>query len=88
MDLLIDARGQGVCVYGEEIDLTALGHLIIRRASHVEPDEAGRWQVDLSPVGGPCLGPFAFRSEALAAEVAWLGDHLEEVSRLYRNTQI
>ena len=31
----------------------------IRRASHVEPDEAGRWWADLSPVGGPRLGPFA-----------------------------
>ncbi len=27
---------------------------------------------DLSPVGGPVLGPFRLRSQALAAEQAWL----------------
>jgi len=46
-----------------------------RRGSHVEPDSAGHWTADLSPVGDPILGPFATRSEALAAEIAWLRDH-------------
>ena len=53
-------------------DLAALGKLSIARASRVEPDEAGRWWADLSPVGGPSLGPFA-ALEALAAELRWLG---------------
>ena len=79
MELQIDARGQGACVYGEEIDLTALGQLTIRRASHVEPDEAGRWQVDLSPVGGPRLGPFDRRSTALEAESEWLRARLGQL---------
>ena len=35
-----------------------LGTLAIKRASHVEPDGLGRWHADLSPVGGPFLGPF------------------------------
>ena len=30
------------------------------------------WLADLSPVNGPVLGPFDRRSEALAAELAWL----------------
>ena len=31
----------------------ALGQLTIRRASHVEPDEWGRWTADLTPIAGP-----------------------------------
>jgi hypothetical protein len=60
------------CLYGEELDLRQLGELSIHRASHVEPDARGQWLADLSPVGGPTLGPFGTRSEALAAEEAWL----------------
>ena len=35
----------------------------------------GGWRADLSPVGGPQLGPFRRRSEALRAEAAWLVEH-------------
>jgi hypothetical protein len=45
------------------------------RASHVEPDDRGRWLADLSPIGGPVLGPFDRRSEALEAEVTWLEEN-------------
>jgi len=45
---------------------------IIRRASHVEPTPEGEWTADMSPVGGPTLGPFATRAEALGQEKAWL----------------
>ena len=41
------------------------------RASHVEPCGQG-WTADMSPVGGPVLGPFSRRSEALAAEVEYI----------------
>ena len=44
----------------------------ITRASHVEPNERGEWMADLSPVGGPSLGPYRLRQDALDAEVAWL----------------
>jgi len=72
MELLIRADGVGECIYDETFDLTPLGQLQIRRASHVEPDDQSQWQADLSPAGGPILGPFATRSAALAAEIAWL----------------
>jgi hypothetical protein len=62
-------------VYVEAIDLSTLGPLNIRRASHVEPDAEGRWWAELAPVGGPKLGPFGRRSEALTAELTWLEDH-------------
>ncbi|MGB2822916.1 MAG: hypothetical protein WBF17_18175 [Phycisphaerae bacterium] len=76
MILVIDPQGTARCLYDEAIDLTNLGSMGIRRASHVEPDDQGRWWADISPVGGPRLGPFSRRSEALAAEREWLVEHL------------
>jgi hypothetical protein len=75
MQLLIDPHGTVRCVYAEAIDLVALGAVSIRRASHVEPDLTGHWWADLSPVAGPRLGPFARRTETLAAEQRWLEAH-------------
>jgi hypothetical protein len=75
MQLVIEPAGSVRCLYGEAIDLAALGPLAIRRGSHVEPTADGRWLCDLSPVAGPVLGPFGCRSEALAAEVNWLEAH-------------
>jgi hypothetical protein len=48
------------------------GRIQIERASHVEPTSDGEWTADLSPVGGPLLGPFPLRAEALNAEQKWL----------------
>jgi hypothetical protein len=56
--------------------LYAEGAAQLRRASHVEPTPDGRWTADLAPVGGPHLGPFALRQQALDAERAWLDTHL------------
>ena len=75
MQIIIEPGGTARCIYGEEIDLAALGSPAISRASHVEPDPQGRWWADMLPVGGPSLGPFQARSEALAAEHAWLEAH-------------
>jgi len=72
MQLLIEPRGHVRCIYAEAIDLSSLGEISVRRGSYVEPDERGQWTADLSPVSGPVLGPFVLRSNALAAEVAWL----------------
>ncbi len=75
MELVIQPGGVVFCIYSEDISLAALGRPAISRASHVEPDQQGRWLADLSPVHGPRLGPFPLRSEALAAEHAWLETH-------------
>ncbi len=75
MQIIITLTGSIRCVYDEAIDLVALGRPEIRRGSHVEPDEQGRWIADMGVVDGPVLGPFALRSEALEAERAWLEQH-------------
>jgi hypothetical protein len=75
MDLIVDPVGRVRAIYSEEIDLARIGPPVIRRASHVEPDSSGRWHADLSPVGGPVLGPFDRRSHALESERAWLEAH-------------
>jgi hypothetical protein len=75
MRLVIDPCGQVRCLYAEVLDLASLGTVSIRRASHVEPDSQGAWWADLSPVGGPMIGPFARRSLALDAEQSWLEEH-------------
>jgi hypothetical protein len=51
------------------------GQVRIERASHVEPTEDGQWTADLAPSGGPLLGPFPRRGDALAAEQQWLLEH-------------
>jgi hypothetical protein len=80
LTLIIDPCGVIRCLYDEAIELMALGSAHIQRASHVEPDEDGRWWADLSPVDGPPdLGPFELRSQALAAEQNWI-----EGNALYR----
>ena len=75
MQVVVTADGDLRFVYAETVDLRSLGPTVIRRGSHVEPDAMGRWLVDLAPLAGPRLGPFAKRSEALEAEVAWLQEH-------------
>ncbi len=75
MKLLVQPDGTVLSIYQEAIDLSAIGHPTIARASHVEPTQEGLWQADLTPVGGPVLGPFGRRSEALQAELDWLENH-------------
>ena len=75
MELVITPVGDARCLYTETLNLNLLGSLQIRRASHVEPDGDSRWFADLSPIKGPRLGPFQLRSDALAAEAAWINQH-------------
>jgi len=75
LQLIIDNRGNARCIYEETIPLSQLGHIKIRRGSHVEPIAGGQWIADMKPVDGPILGPFSIRSHALAAERRWLEKH-------------
>ena len=72
MELVVAADGVARCIYNEALDLREIGTLKITRASHVEPDAEGFWWADMGPVGGPVLGPFTNRTEALGAERGWL----------------
>ena len=74
--LMIDPEGVARFVWNDELQPVAkeLGAYQIRRASHVEPTADGDWTADMSPVGGPVLGPFPLRAVALEAEVNWLYD--------------
>jgi hypothetical protein len=72
MELVVGVDGVARCIYDEGIDLRELGKLQINRASHVEPDAEGCWWADMGPSGGPVLGPYGSRSEALEAEREWL----------------
>ena len=66
-------EGRVEFVYSDALaGLLDLGAATVTRASHVEPAPGGGWTADMAPSGGPVLGPFALRAEALAAEVAWL----------------
>jgi hypothetical protein len=72
MELIVGVDGSARCIYDEALDLRELGKLQITRASHVEPDAEGYWWADMGPSGGPVLGPYGSRSEALGAERDWL----------------
>lgn len=73
MEIIIAPGGRIRCLYKDELaGLLTEGRATVRRASHVEPAAPGGWTADMGPVGGPVLGPYRLRSEALAAEVKWL----------------
>ncbi len=74
-ELFVGPDGTVRGLYGELIDAAAIGAASVARASHVEPHRDGGWTADLSPSGGPVLGPFPLRSTALAAEADWLTRH-------------
>ncbi len=75
MKLLVKPDGTVRAIYDEAINLGVLGRPTITRASHVEPSHDGHWTADLTPVGGPVLGPLDRRGEALEAERDWLERH-------------
>ncbi len=72
MIISIDLNGGIRAIYSDEFNWQALGRPTIQRASQVEPDHLGLWWADLGLSNGPKIGPFAKRTDAIAAEVAWL----------------
>lgn len=72
-ELFIETDGTVVFVHDDDLAEAFEGETLrTTRASHVEPTASGEWAADLAPVGGPRLGPFKRRGQALAAEVRWL----------------
>jgi hypothetical protein len=80
MELVVGVDGMARCIYDEALDLREIGKLQITRASHVEPDRDGFWWADMGPSGGPVLGPFGSRTEALQAERGWLVGQIVETA--------
>ena len=74
-DLIVERNGNIRMIYDESIDFHSLGEASITRASHVEPISGGTWIADLTPIGGPVLGPMESRSIALALEIQWIKSH-------------
>lgn len=73
----ISANGNMTFIYSDElVDLLDEGQVTIRRASYVEPDPRGGWTADMSPLGGPKIGPCTLRSHALWWEMKWLNNKL------------
>lgn len=69
----VQANGDIKFIYADALKaLLGLGDAQIERASHVEPTAGNQWEADMSPVGGPRLGPFDTRQAALDAEVVWI----------------
>lgn len=72
----IAPNGQIRFIYNDNLrSIMDEGTSTIKRASHVEPTTDGKWEADMEPVGGPKLGPFTTRKEALDTEVKWLEEH-------------
>ena len=74
MIVYVDEKGGLQFIYQEEINMEELGTSSIRRASDVEPTEHSQWFANLARSGGPALGPFKNRSEAIEAELIWIQD--------------
>ena len=74
MILDVFADGNARCLNTEVIDLRAIGTLSAVRVSEVEMGPDGNWYAEI--IGGPKLGPFAYRSQAIAAEVTYIESRL------------
>jgi len=75
----INVRNNGTIqlIYTEDIDILSLGKVkSITRASHLDANGDNQWEADMLPSGGPVLGPFPRRSEALRAEEEWINNNI------------
>ena len=77
MKIRINPGGTILSLYTEDVCLNNLGNIItIKRASHVNANCLNQWEADMGVSGGPVLGPFSKRSEALEAEITWLNKNI------------
>ena len=80
VEVVVDAAGRLQMVHDDRLDLTDLGPVRVRRASDVEPlgsvwaGEGMKWWAHMR--GGPTLGPFEKRADAILAERAYLSARL------------
>lgn len=73
MQVIVGNDGTLRFIYDDALlSLKECGDFKVTRASHVEPNGDGEWEADLSPVGGPVLGPYDTRNQALEEEVRWI----------------
>lgn len=71
-EIVFDDDGLASFVHSDHLaGLIDGGVAVIERASHVEPSGV-EWIADMAPVGGPVLGPYENRGDALAAEVGYI----------------
>jgi hypothetical protein len=77
LEITITAEGDVQCLAPDDLDLRDVGRLHVRRASHVEFDDAQQvWLVTLP--NGTELGTYATRGEGLAAEVEYLNQRIDD----------
>ncbi len=81
MTLIVQPDGSVKAIYGEELELTSLGPLRVKRASHVEHSAVWQqWYVWLDSIAIklnlPNCQRFNSRKEALAWEVSQLEENL------------
>ena len=82
LTVLVTEEGDVIYVYNPLIDsiFRDSGFKgVPKRASSVEPIDDSNWEADLSRVGGPVLGPFSSRDEAVDAELEWLNENIHTI---------
>jgi len=71
--IVVQPDGSVKFIYDDALkEIMNLGDFVVKRASRVEPTPEGKWTADMELSGGPVLGPFETRAEALEAEKVWL----------------
>lgn len=79
MKIKINPDGTAIMIYTEDINIADLGSVqSITRVSRVEPTSGNQWAADMGPIGGPVLGAFDKRSDALSAEINWIEENILE----------
>ena len=76
MQIIIEPDGTARCIYRKKSTWQRSAAPTITRASHVEPDQQGRWLADMSPVGGAVLGPFDSSQRGPGGRARLAGDPL------------